>query len=431
MADKHNLRWLRLDNAAKIYPAARRRNWSSLFRLSVTLNERVDVQTLQSALDVTVKRFPSIAARLRKGVFWYYIEQLHRAPQVRPDFSYPMTKMPAKETRRCAFRVLYYENRIALEIFHSLTDGNGALVFLKTLLAEYLRQRHGIDIPATDGVLDTLEEPKEEELEDSFQKYAGPISASRKELDSWHLGGTLETDGFLHVTNLQLSVKEILDKAHQYGVTATAFLASVMMYSIQELQRSRIPDRKRRKAIRLLIPVNLRSLFPSKTLRNFAMYATPEILPRLGDYSFEEICRIVRHCMGLQITPKRMSMMIAANVSSERILAVKLMPLFIKNFVMRLVFDAVGERKTCLSISNLGAVKLPKEMHPYIDRFDFILGVQATSPYNCGVVSFGDKLNINFIRNVKEAALESQYFQTLQNLGLEVTVQSNQSSRKT
>lgn len=429
MADKHNLRWLRLDNAAKIYPAARSRNWSSLFRLSVTLKERVDVQTLQSALDATVNRFPSIAARLRKGVFWYYIEQLHQAPKARPDCSYPMTKMPAKETRRCALRVLYYENRIALEIFHSLTDGNGALVFLKSLLAEYLQQKHGIQIPATDGVLDRLEEPKEEELEDSFQKYAGPISASRKELDAWHLSGTLETDGFLHVTTLQLNVKQLLEKAHQYGVTATAFLASVMMYSIQAIQNTQIPDRKRRKAIRLLIPVNLRNLFPSKTLRNFAMFATPEILPKLGEYSFEEICRVVRHSMGLQITPKRMSMMIAANVSSERILAVRLMPLFIKNFVMRMVFHAVGERKTCLSISNLGAVKLPKEMIPYIDRFDFILGVQATSPYNCGIVSFGDKLNINFIRNVKEPTLEAQYFQTLRDLGLDVTVQSNLGSK--
>ena len=422
-------RWLRLDNAAKIYPAARRRDWSSLFRLSVTLKERVDVPYLQSALDVTVKRFPSIAARLRKGVFWYYIEELRQAPRVRPDLSYPMTKMPVGETRRCAFRVLCYENRIALEIFHSLTDGSGALVFLKTLLAEYLHQRHGICIPAEQGVLDRREPPREEELEDSFQKYAGPISADRRALNAWHLSGTLETDGFQHVTCLQLSVRQLLEKAHEYGVSATTFLAAVMMDSLQTLQRSQVPDRRHRKPIRLLIPVNLRRLFPSKTLRNFAMYATPELLPRLGDYSFEEICQVVRHCMGSQITAKRMSMMIAANVSSERILAVKLMPLFIKNFVMRLIFDAVGERKTCLSISNLGAVKLPEVMAPYIDCFDFILGVQATSPYNCGVISFGDQLRINFIRNVKEPALEARFCQTLQALGLTPTVQSNQSSK--
>ena len=35
----------------------------------------VDLDVLQSALNITVKRFPSIAARLRKGAFWYYLEE--------------------------------------------------------------------------------------------------------------------------------------------------------------------------------------------------------------------------------------------------------------------------------------------------------------------------------------------------------------------
>ncbi len=419
-------RWLRLDNAAKIYPAARRRDWSSLYRLSVTLKERIDVQTLQSALDVTVKRFPSIAARLRKGVFWYYIEELPCAPAVRPDCSYPMTKMSASEARRCAFRVLYHENRIAIELFHVLTDGSGALIFLKTLVAEYLEQKHRLSIPAEHGVLDRREPPREEELEDSFQKYAGPIRDRGREKNSWQLGGTLETDGFLHVTCMELSTAQLLEKSHAFGVTATNFLAAALMAALQKLQQTQVPDIRRRKPIRLQIPVNLRRLFPSSTLRNFAMYTIPELLPRLGEYSFQEICQVVRHCMGLRITPKQMSMVIAANVSSERILAVKLMPLFLKNFVMRLIYDAVGEKKNCLSISNLGAVRLPEEMKPYVDSFDFILGVQAAYPNNCGVVSFGDKVHVNFIRNVREPALEQAFFAVLQELGLAVTVQSNQ-----
>lgn len=46
------LRWVRLDNAAKIYPAARRKNWSNVFRQSVTLSDDVDMGVLKSALDV-------------------------------------------------------------------------------------------------------------------------------------------------------------------------------------------------------------------------------------------------------------------------------------------------------------------------------------------------------------------------------------------
>ena len=162
------MRWVRLDNAAKIYPAARRKNWSNLFRQSVSLSENVDVQVLQSALDVTVKRFPSIAARLRKGAFWYYLQQVESAPQISEEHSYPLVFMNREEMRKCAFRVIAYENRIAVEYFHSLTDGNGALVFLKSLTAEYLEQKYRVSIPFENGVLDRRELPKEEELEDSF-----------------------------------------------------------------------------------------------------------------------------------------------------------------------------------------------------------------------------------------------------------------------
>ena len=104
---------------------------------------------------------------------------------------------------------------------------------------------------------------------------------------------------------------------------------------------------------------------------------------------------------------------------------VRVMPLFIKNLVMKLAFLAVGERKSCLSMSNLGAVQLPTEMLPYVERFDFILGIQATSPSNCGIISFKDKLYINFIRNIQESTLESHFYQVLRDQGLAVEVQSN------
>lgn len=425
MCREKKLRWMRLDNAAKIYPAARNQNWSNVFRLSATLKEEIDRDVMQSALDVTVRRFPSIAARLRRGTFWYYLQQLEQAPEIRQEVSYPLTRMSKKEARQCALRVIVYKNRVAVEFFHSLTDGSGGLIFLKTLTAEYLQQKYGLSIPAEFGVLGRLEEPSDAELEDSFQKYAGPVNASRKEDDAWRLTGTPEPDGFLNLTCFQLSSPAVLEKAHQYGVTVTAFLCAVMMQSLQQLQKEQVPNIRRRKAIKVQLPVNLRKMFPSKSLRNFALYTTPQIDPRLGEYDFVDICKTVHHWMGLEIIPRKMAMMIAANVNSERSIFVKLMPLFIKNFVMKAVFNAVGERKSCLSLSNLGNVTLPEVMKDYVQRLDFILGVQATAPYNCGVVSYRDKLFINFIRNTREPQLEAAFFKVLQELGLTAEVSSN------
>ena len=429
ISEENKLRWMPLDNAAKIYPAARSHNWTNAFRLSATLKEEVDTKVLQSALDVTIRRFPSLGTRLRKGLFWYYLQQVSHAPAIRQEMSYPLTRMTRKDLRDCALRVIVYHNRIAVEFFHSLTDGNGGVIFLKALVAEYLQQKYHLVIPAEQGVVGRLEEPSPEELEDSFLKYAGPVSASRRENNAWHLKGTPEPDGFLNVTCFQLPVAQVLEQAHHYCVSMTTFLSAALMQAILNLQAQQIPNRRYRKYVRLLIPVNLRRLFPSKSMRNFALYTTPEVDPKLGDYSFEELCQIIQHRMALDVTPKQMSARIATNVKSERVFLLKITPLFIKNLVMKAVFLAVGERKSCLCLSNLGQVTLPKEMEGYVERMDFILSSQAMSPHNCGVLSYGDTLYINFTRNIVEPNLEREFFLVLREMGLPVEVQSNHSPK--
>ena len=121
-----------------------------------------------------------------------------------------------------------------------------------------------------------------------------------------------------------------------------------------------------------------------------------------------------------------MSRVIATNVGDERNPFVRLIPLPIKNAVMKAIFNSQGEKKSCLALSNLGQVKLPAVMTPYVSRFDFIAGVQATAPYNCGMISLGDTVFINFIRNIREPELEYHFFKVLQQLGVPVTVDSNQ-----
>ena len=125
-----------------------------------------------------------------------------------------------------------------------------------------------------------------------------------------------------------------------------------MMQAIDRLQAEKEPRRSHRKPVKVLIPVNLRNLFPTRTLRNFASYITPEIDPRMGDFTFREICAAVHHRMGLENNPHTMQAKFAANVASERSPVLRVMPLFVKNLAMKLVFDAVGERKSCLCLSN-------------------------------------------------------------------------------
>ena len=426
LSPARSLRWMRLDNAAKIFPAAKRRNWNNFFRISATLTEPIDTGVLASALDVTARRFPSIAVRLRRGVFWYYLEEIPKTPSIQPEKSCPLAHAPFHEVRQCAFRVLVYKNRVAVEFFHALTDGTGALVFVKTLLAEYLSEKYGLSVPAEKGVLGRLEEPSPEELEDSFARYAGDVTASRAESTAYHLSGTPERDGYKNLVTMMIPAEKLRACAKEHGVSVTELLCAAMMQAIGELQAEKVPNVRHRKPVKVLIPVNLRNLFPSRSLRNFASYITPEIDPRMGDCSFSELCSLVHHKMGLENNRRTMRAKFAANVASERSPILRVMPLFIKNIAMKAVFDAVGECKSCLCMSNLGRVELPEVMVPYVQRMDFIIGVQARAPHDCGVVTWGDTVYINCILSIQEPELEYRFYRVLHRLGLPVKVESNQ-----
>ncbi|MBO5104930.1 MAG: hypothetical protein J6B74_07725, partial [Ruminococcus sp.] len=389
---EHKPLWLKLDNAAKLYPAVRTKNWSNIFRLSITLNEKIDPVVLQSALSVTVKRFPSIAMRLCMGFFWYYLEEVREVPKVMPERPYPCSKMTYADMKKCAFRVLYYQNRIAVEFFHSLTDGNGGLIFIKTLAAEYISQKHNVKIESGYGVFSRSETPDSKELEDSFLKYDGHVSASRREATAYKVSGTKEKDDFHHVITGIVSLGDALAVSKKYGVSLTTFLVSVMIYSIMQIQDREVPDKKKQKPVKIFVPVNLRNYFESSSMRNFVLYVTPGIDANMGDFTIDEIVNIVHHQMKLQLTEKHMRAKITTNVKAEKNRFLKVMPLIIKNIGMKAVFSMVGEKKTSITMSNLGAVKVPEQMSRFTERFDFTLGVQATGSNNCGILSYGDRL---------------------------------------
>jgi len=104
---------------------------------------------------------------------------------------------------------------------------------------------------------------------------------------------------------------------------------------------------------------------------------------------------------------------IAANVASEKSPILRVMPLFVKNLAMKAAFDAVGECKACLCMSNLGVVQVPEVMRPYIRRFDFVIGPQAKAPHNCAVATWDDTVYVSCVRNIKEPELELHFYKVL------------------
>ena len=420
-------KWYRLDTAALIFPAVARRDWSNAFRFSATLSEPVDPEILERALGDLKKRFPSFFVRLGQGLFWYYLEESAEPVRVRPDFAYPLTFMSRRELSRNCLRVLVYRNRIAVEFFHSLTDGHGGSVFLATLVARYLELRYGIRIPPEGAVRDPDEPAPAAETEDSFLKYAAGSAASENETKAYRLHGVKERDGFRHLTTGTVDTSALLDAAHRYGVSVTAFLAAVMAESVIAIQAAEIPA-KRQKPVRITVPVDLRKLFPSSTLRNFALVLNVGVDPRFGSYTLEDLCRVIWHRIQAEATPQNMAGMIAANVEPQKVTLLRLAPVWLKNAVMDLVYLRRGEKGGCLNISNLSVLSLPEAMAPYVTRAEFIIGPQRSYPHNCSVLSYRGKTYINMIRSIRESELERLFFSRLVELGIPVDIETNNRS---
>ena len=416
--------WLKLDNAAKIYPASMSRRWNAMFRLSVTLTEPVDPDVLTRALDSTVRRLPSFALRLRKGLFWYYLEHLDGAPPVEPDVINPCSHLRINEGS-FMFRVRYHENRIATEFFHTLADGGGGMVFMYTLAAEYLRLKYGADIPRSARILDCNETPKPEEWEDSFDVYARREGLPRSESKAYSVPGMVGARDWMHITTGVLSADAVRARAKQFDATVTEYLAAVLIMAIYEIQKSEI-RRRARLPVKVCLPVNLRRFYPSVSVRNFSSFINPGIESRLGAYTFEETIRRVKHIVGLEASEKMINARMSRNVHDERNPVIRVIPLFIKDTTLKYMHWKNGDRVSSSTLSNLGVIQFPPEMARYIDRVDCMLGSLLYNPVACACSTYNGELHVTFSRYLKESTVERNFFTFLVKEGLHVLLESNQ-----
>ena len=98
--------WYKLDLSAIVYPTLQRRDFSSVYRLSVLLKEEINPEMLQRAVNLTMPRFPTYKAAIRKGVFWRYLEPNDRpGPFVQEDVKNPCQPMYFKVNNRYLVRI--------------------------------------------------------------------------------------------------------------------------------------------------------------------------------------------------------------------------------------------------------------------------------------------------------------------------------------
>jgi NRPS condensation-like uncharacterized protein len=362
---------------------------------------------------------------LRKGFFWYFLEQVDDVPRAQLDVANPLSPINLHEEKGLMFRIRYHENRIALEIFHVLTDGTGGMCFLKTLVAEYLRIKYDVAIPRDHEILDCSEGFKTAEIEDSFARYARPATLPRSESSAYHLRGTMADRHYLNIITGMMPADILRQRAKALDVTVTEYLTAALIMAIRDVQKTEISKRRRNKKIKVAVPVNLRRYYASVTLRNFSSFINPGINPVYGEYTFAQIAKRLKHLIGLDTDEKMINARMSKNVSDERNPIMRLVPLFIKNPTLKLAHWLNGDRVSSSTFSNLGVVKLPEEMQPYVTRFDFVLGALRYNPICCSAITYNNLLCMNFSSWIRETDVERSFFTFLVKQGIPVKIESN------
>lgn len=421
---KNQAVWYKLDLSAIVYPTLQRKDFSSVYRLSVVLKEPIKPDVLQEALDRTLPRFPTYKAAIRKGLFWRYLEPNNRpGPFVQPDIKNPCMPMPFKANNRYLVRVYYYGCRIALEAHHSLGDGTGGMCVLQTLTAEYLRLL-GKKIENGGFVLDIAENPDPEELEDAYMKYANSkVCPPRPQEKTYRVRGTAEPFYTLNIIDGIMSSSQVAQVAKKYDATVTEYLNAVLLYALMQKQENDFHLKLR--PVKIAMPVNLRRFFPSKTLRNFITMIYPGIDPRLGEYTFAEIVAHVRGYMRYYINEKFLRGDITTNASTQKNPFIRVVPLFIKDFVVRTFYTKVQDKNSSAGLTNMGRLVVPESMKPYIERFDIYMGQPFSRRTNCAIISFEDTLTVNFASSIVEADVERYFFRKLVQEGILIKIESN------
>ena len=404
--------WYKVDNVAKVFLATASMRDPRVFRISCTLQEQVDPDTLNEALRRTAQEWPQFQVTLHRGLFWHYFESTDLMPAAQPETKAPCAPLYTPERRnRLIYRVTYFGARINLEMFHAITDGNGGLLYLKSIVRNYLALRHP-------GELDSVPSPNSASAgdlaQDSFRNFYGGTRRRRAEKKT----KVYRPHGFLPYDQLQffeghLSARQVLDRSHALGVSMTSYLGACFMLAIYH----DMPALERSKPISISLPVNLRNYYPSETARNFfnSVYVTHtlteadtlETVAPVFDAKLKEILR-----------PENIRAQMDEYEKLEHVPAIRPVPLFLKNATVKL-FTKLEDRHVTAVVSNMGRITIPAELQPYIRSFAAFSSCKTLFTVVC---SYGDDLVLGTASALRSTTILQRFYRSLAKDGLDVTL---------
>jgi len=461
--------WYELDAFAKTYSSIISEGRTTCFRLSALFAENIDLEILQNVVISLEKKYPFYNSELKKGIFWNYLQQKKAHFMIEEEKTYPCTDIQKDNP----LRIIYFNNKLSIEIAHFLTDGKGAALFFQDLIEEYLEKRYFLENFEKDkknNLIYKTEKKKEIEIEkinkiinfgkkinknekdfenkkseknffektrellgndsvlknsqkneyvDLYEKYMRKVSKETTIKSAFHLPMKILEKGQYHITTGEIDVESLKEESKKYGTTIGKYLLSVYFkILLDRYSQAKNP-------IVIGVPVDLRKIFEETTYRNFFINITPSVDASLGAYSLSEIITYLDNYFALKITKKEFYKSIYKAMNPMQNIIIKSVPYLIKRMFFPFIFDYYGERGYTTGFSNLGIFKVNKKYEKYLKGLRFLPPPSKRCKIKMGVVSDCKKVYVNFGNLTANYDIERDFFVYLRKRGIKSKIITN------
>lgn len=412
--------WSRLDNAAKIFPCTSNKRDTKVFRFTCELYEPVEEKLLQQSLNITIKDFPIYSCVLKKGLFWYYLENSNIEPVVIKEYKQPCSPLYIHNKKSLLFEVSYYKNRINLEVYHAISDGTGAMHFLRAMVFNYLKLKYPKKLEAVSALSD-FDASFSERMDDSFKKYYSSQNNKKektKRIIAYRVRSPRLSENRISIIEGIVPLDRMLKLAHEYNTSLTVLIAAMFLMSINDVRAVRDMD----KPIVLVVPVNLRKYFASESIRNFfglinVGYDFKEDTPKLSD-----VIKSVHDCFKRELTADQLSAKMNSLSAIENNIFARPVPLGLKDFIMKIA-NRLAEQERTASLSNIGSVSMPEEAKEYIRLFDVFVSTNIIQICMC---SFENNITISFSSAYVDTDIQKNFFRRISAHDIPIEITANQ-----
>ena len=461
--------WYELDAFAKTYSSIISEGRTTCFRISALFSENIDLEILQKVVISLEKKYPFYNSELKKGIFWNYLQQKKAHFMIEEEKTYPCTDIQKDNP----LRIIYFNNKLSIEIAHFLTDGKGAALFFQDLIEEYLEKKYfleNFEKDKKDNLIDKTEKKKEVEIEkinkiinfgkkinknekdfenkkseknffektrellgndsvlknsqkneyvDLYEKYMRKVSKETTIKSAFHLPMKILEKGQYHITTGEIDVESLKEESKKYGTTIGKYLLSVYFKILLD-RYSQVKN-----PIVIGVPVDLRKIFEETTYRNFFINITPSVDASLGAYSLSEIITYLDNYFALKITKKEFYKSIYKAMNPIQNIIIKSVPYLIKRMFFPFIFDYYGERGYTTGFSNLGILKVDKKYRKYLKGLRFLPPPSKRCKIKMGVISDCKKVYVNFGNLTANYDIERDFFVYLRKRGIKSKIITN------